>query len=73
MIEARSRLSRNGRITVPKTIRKKLGLKIGDLVRFNVGDRGTATIDRVRATEGHPFAAFDEWTSDEDEALYRGL
>ena len=72
MTEIKSRVSSKGQTVIPKTVRERLGLKTGDLIRFRVGDKGV-TIDKVRSAEDDPFASFAEWTSDEDEKLYRGL
>lgn len=72
MSDIQARVSSKGQTVIPKTVRDKLGLKTGDLVRFRIGDKGV-TIDKVRPAEDDPFASFGEWTSDEDEKLYRGL
>ena len=73
MSDVHSRVSSRGQTVIPKPVRDKLGLKTGDLLRFRVGAKGTVTIDKVRPNEDDPFATFSEWTSDEDETLYRGL
>jgi antitoxin PrlF len=73
MSDAHSRVSSKGQTVIPKAVRQRLGLKTGDVIRFKVGDKGAVTIDKVRSTEDDPFVAFIEWTSDEDEKLYRGL
>ncbi len=72
MSDVHSRVSSKGQTVIPKAVREKLGLKTGDLIRFKVG-QGTRDLDKVRSNEDDPFAAFSEWTSDEDETLYRGL
>jgi antitoxin PrlF len=72
MADVHSRVSSKGQTVIPKAVREKLGLKAGDLVRFRVAKNGV-TIDKVRPTEDDPFVSFEEWRSDEDEKLYRGL
>jgi antitoxin PrlF len=72
MADVHSRVSSKGQTVIPKAVREKLGLKAGDLVRFRVAKTGV-TIDKVRPAEDDPFVSFEEWRSDEDEKLYRGL
>jgi antitoxin PrlF len=72
MADLQSRVSTKGQTVIPKRVREKLGLKTGDLIRFRLGDKGVM-IDKVREAEDDPFATFNEWTSAEDEKLYRGL
>lgn len=72
MADLQSRVSTKGQTVIPKIVREKLGLKTGDRIRFRLNEKGV-TIDKVRSPEDDPFASFAEWTSDEDEKLYRGL
>jgi AbrB family looped-hinge helix DNA binding protein len=72
MAEMHSRVSSKGQTVIPKAVREKLGLATGDLIRFRVAKTGV-TIDKVRQAEDDPFVSFEEWNSDEDEKLYRGL
>jgi hypothetical protein len=48
-------------------------MKTGDLIRFRLTGKDAVTIDKVRPAEDDPFASFAEWTSEEDEKLYRDL
>jgi antitoxin PrlF len=73
MADVHSRVSSKGQTVIPKAVRQRLGLKTGDLIRFRVTGKDAVTIDKVRQTEDDPFVSFAEWTSDEDEKLYRGL
>ena len=71
-----SRLSSNGRVTIPKEVRDLLGLEPGDDVTFEL-TIGDAVI--LRPLE--PDAAFDlalsetlgEWCSDSDNEAFRCL
>jgi len=72
MTDVHSRVSSKGQTVIPKAVREKLGLKPGDLVRFRVAKSGV-TIDKVQSGEDDPFATFEEWNSEADEKLYRGL
>jgi AbrB family looped-hinge helix DNA binding protein len=40
----------DGRIVIPKVVRRSLGLKTGDRIRFKVGDKGAVTITGWRGT-----------------------
>jgi antitoxin PrlF len=72
MADLQSRVSTKGQTVIPKIVRERLGLKTGDRIRFRLDEKGV-TIDKVRSPGDDPFASFAEWTSDEDEKLYRGL
>ena len=66
------KVSAKSQVVIPKTIRQRLDLKQGDMLRFRVsGDR--VTIEKVRDAEDDPFATFSEWNSAEDDELYRDL
>ncbi len=73
MADVHARVSSKGQTVIPKTVRQRLGLKTGDLIRFKVSEKGAVTIDKVRGGKDDPFASFGEWTSDEDEKLYGDL
>lgn len=58
---------------IPKTVREKLGLKPGDLLRY-VMDGDRVVIERViEQGEDDPFATFTEWASEADEHAYKSL
>ncbi len=70
------KLSSKGQVTVPKGVREALGLEPGDLVAYEVGDRGV-TLSKVEPFD-HAFhealgGTLDEWTSREDEEAFRDL
>lgn len=48
-------------------------MQIGDVMRFDLTEDGTVTIDRLRPEEDDPFETFTEWSSDEDTKLYVDL
>jgi hypothetical protein len=60
-----------GHPMIPKTLRDALSLNAGDVERVGANRAGIA--DRAKPTELDPFVAFNEWASEEDERLYRGL
>jgi len=49
-------ISTKGQVTVPKRIRKRLGLKVGDRVEFVV--EGDHTIIRPARASGNPFEKY---------------
>ena len=69
---AYGKIPAKGQVVIPKQVRQRLGLKQGDTLRFRVADNGI-TIEKVPETQHDPFAAFSEWSSAEDDELYRDL
>jgi antitoxin PrlF len=68
-----SKRTSKAQTVVPKTVREKLGLKPGDLVRY-VFEGKRVLIERVSTdAEDDPFATFTEWASEADEAAYGSL
>ncbi len=73
MADAVSKVSSKYQTVIPKTVRERLALQTGDVLRFHVADSGIVTIEKVEAREDDPFTTFAEWKSDEDDRLYRDL
>ena len=73
MTDVLSRMSSQYRIVVPRPVRERLLLVPGDVVRFQVTAGGPVILERECTTGEGAFAAFDEWSSDEDDRLYRDL
>ena len=68
-----SRLTSKAQTVIPKTVREKLGLKPGDLLRY-IEENNRIVIEKVRGeTEDDPFATFTEWSSEADERAYKDL
>ena len=71
-----SRLSAKGQVTVPKEIRKVLGLNAGDLIAYEVRDR-VVILKRAEPfdTAFHEAlsATLDEWNTSEDDEAFRDL
>jgi AbrB family looped-hinge helix DNA binding protein len=71
-----SRLTKKFQTTIPRLIREKLGLKSGDLVRFELRN-GEAILSKettldlafLQAVE----AQMEEWSSEADEEAYGDL
>lgn len=68
-----SRVSSKFQTVIPKQVRERLGLKIGDLIRFRITEEGRVTLEQMKPGKDDPFASFKEWGSEEDDRLYRDL
>ena len=74
---ALAKITSKGQTTIPQDVRAALKVVPGDLISWDVGADGTATVRRVqpmdleylRADEG----TLSEWTSAADEEAYREL
>jgi len=74
---ALAKITAKGQTTIPQDVRNALHVGPGDLIAWEVGPEGTATVRRVqpmdleylRAVEG----ALSEWTGAADEEAYRDL
>ena len=72
-----AKITAKGQTTIPQDIRNALHVAAGDLIAWEVGADGTATVRRVlpldveylRAVEG----TLSEWASSADEEAYRDL
>lgn len=72
-----AKITAKGQTTIPQDVRAALHVSPGDLIAWEVGADGTATVRRVqpmdvaylRAVEG----TLSEWASKADEDAYRDL
>jgi AbrB family looped-hinge helix DNA binding protein len=72
-----AKITAKGQTTIPQDVRAALNVSAGDLISWEVGADGTATVRRVqpfdleylRAVEG----MLSEWAGSADEEAYRGL
>jgi antitoxin PrlF len=70
-----SKLTSKSQTVVPQAVRKQLGLKPGDRIRYRVKGK-RALIEKVNlssTSKDDPFIAFDEWASEADDRAYRDL
>ena len=72
-----ARITAKGQTTIPQDVRAAMHVTAGDLIAWEVGADGTATVRRVqpldleylRAVEG----TLSEWSGSADEEAYREL
>lgn len=72
-----AKITAKGQTTIPQDVRAALHVSAGDLIAWEVGADGTATVRRVqpldldylRAVEG----TLSEWAGHADEEAYRDL
>ena len=72
-----AKITAKGQTTIPQVVRQALKVSAGDLIAWEVGTDGTATVRRIqpldleylRAVEG----TLGEWAGAADEEAYRGL
>lgn len=78
MSDIASRLTTKYQATIPQPVREALGLKSGDVVRFEINESGVVClrkqqpfdVEYARALNG---TLASEWSSADDEAAYRDL
>jgi AbrB family looped-hinge helix DNA binding protein len=76
-MQAVAKITAKGQTTIPRDVRTALNVAPGDLILWEVGMDGTATvrgvqpmdIEYLRAIEG----TLSEWAGAADEEAYRGL
>jgi len=68
-----SKVSVKSQTVIPREVRKQLGLRPGDMLRYRLTGDGVM-IDKAPAGEADdPFATFTEWSSEADEKAYADL
>jgi antitoxin PrlF len=70
-----SKLTSKSQTVVPRAIRRKLGLRPGDRIRYRMRGR-QVMIEKVIMSDSNkddPFIAFDEWASEADDKAYADL
>jgi antitoxin PrlF len=73
MAAAQSRITSKFQTVIPREVRQRLGLKTGDTLTFKFAEDGLVTVEKAVNAEDDPFATFEEWSSKEDDRLYRDL
>ena len=71
-----SKISSKGQVTIPKKVRETLGVKPGDLVKYEI-EKGVVSLKRVEPFDVEFHAALsqtmEEWASPEDDEAFRDL
>jgi antitoxin PrlF len=68
-----SKVSVKSQTVIPRAVRERLGLKPGDVLRYQMTDDGVL-LDKAPVNDGDdPFATFSEWSNEADEKAYGSL
>ena len=72
-----AKITAKGQTTIPQDVRLALKVSAGDLIAWEVGADGTATVRRIQPLDLEYLRALEgtlgEWASAADEEAYRGL
>ncbi len=72
-----ARVTSKGQTTIPRDVRDALHVTPGDLLAWEVGDDGVATVRRVQLIDLEYLRALEstlgEWAGQADEEAYRDL
>lgn len=76
-MSAIAKITSKGQTTIPQDIRNALKVSAGDLIAWEIGPDGSATVRRVQPLDIEYLKAvqgtLSEWNCAEDEAAYRDL
>lgn len=72
-----AKITAKGQTTIPQDVRLALNVSAGDLIAWEVGTDGTATVRRVQPLDLEYLRALEgtlgEWSGAADEEAYRGF
>ena len=68
-----SKITSKSQTVIPREVRKHLGLKPGDRVRYAVTASGVQIAKAENTLRDDPFAVFTEWSSEADDKAYGNL
>jgi antitoxin PrlF len=68
-----SKVTTKSQTVIPREVRKQLGIKPGDRLRYDMTADGVSIRKAARANEDDPFALFTEWAGEADEKAYGSL
>jgi antitoxin PrlF len=68
-----SKVSVKSQTVIPRAVRKRLGLKPGDRLRYRLTENGVLLDKAPPNATDDPFAPFSEWSSEADEEAYASL
>lgn len=76
-IEIQRRLTAKGQVTLPREVRKALGLQPGDSVSFEIAKDGSVSIFRAERMDQFfhlsLFQGLEEWSRDQRDSVFRSL
>lgn len=68
-----SKISVKSQTVIPREVRKRLGLRPGDTLRYRLTAQGIVLDKAPLGESDDPFATFSEWSSEADEKAFRDL
>ena len=68
-----SKVTSKSRTVIPNEVRKRLGVKPGDRLRYEITGKAVTISKAASVAEDDPFAVFTEWASDADEEAFGTL
>ena len=72
-----AKITSKGQTTIPQDVRAALKVGAGDLIAWEIGNDGSATVRRIQPMDIEYLKAvqgtLSEWSCAEDEAAYRDL
>ena len=72
-----AQITAKGQTTIPQDVRRALKVSAGDLIAWEVGTDGTATVRRIQPLDLEYLRALEgtlgEWAGAADEDAYRGF
>ena len=68
-----SKVTSKSQTVIPNEVRKRLGVKPGDRLRYEISGQTVTISKAVNAVEDDPFAVFTEWSSAADEEAFGTL
>jgi len=68
-----SKLTSKAQTTIPQPVRAALRVREGDVIAYTIENNRVILTKASRAARDDPFAAFDEWASENDQRAYADL
>jgi antitoxin PrlF len=68
-----SKLTSKAQTTIPQPVRAALRVREGDELAYTIENNRVILTKASRAVRDDPFAAFDEWASENDQRAYADL
>jgi antitoxin PrlF len=68
-----SKLTSKAQTTIPQPVRAALQVGEGDVLAYTIENDRVILTKASRAVRDDPFAAFDEWASENDQRAYADL